>query len=136
LKTRIYRITLNTASNQKRWWRRHKERECSLDELEARPGGTAFTPADRSQNSFQILLSRETQEMVRHAMGRLPEGARTVLVLREMENLSYEEIAEILHVSLGTLKSRLARARLALKCELEPMMEVAPAASAVWNPAE
>ena len=82
-----------------------------------------------------MLLSRETQEMVREALARLPECSRTVLVLRETENLSYEEIAAILHLSLGTVKSRLARARLALRNELESM-EMAPSRMPVWNPAE
>jgi len=135
LKTWIFRITVNTASNQNRWWRRHKERECSLDAHQSGNGG-GWTPADHGQNPFESLLSRETQELVRCAMGRLPESSRTVLVLREMEELSYEEIADILHLSLGTVKSRLARARQALKGELESAMESVPSNVPVWNPAE
>ena len=110
MKTWIYRIAVNTASNQHRWWRRHKEQEFSLDAQESREDGKRFVPADHAQNPFESLLSRETQEMVQIAMGRLTESSRTVLVLREMEDLRYEEIAEILHISLGTVKSRLARA--------------------------
>jgi RNA polymerase sigma-70 factor (ECF subfamily) len=74
--------------------------------------------------------------MVQEALSRLPESSRTVLVLREMEGLSYDEISDILHISLGTVKSRLARARQSLKHELEQMMEPAPASVPVWNPAE
>jgi RNA polymerase sigma-70 factor (ECF subfamily) len=136
LKTWIYRIALNTAANQNRWWHRHKEQEFSLDAQESWEGSSKFSPADAARGPFESLLSREQQEIVQKAMARLPECSRTVLVLREMEDLSYEEIAEILHVSLGTVKSRLARARLALKCELEPMLEQAPASVPVWNPAE
>ena len=136
LKTWIYRIALNTAANQNRWWRRHKEQEFSLDADEGGEGEPGFTPADHGRNPFESLLSRETQELVQKALDRLPACSRTVLVLREMEDLSYEEIAEILHVSLGTVKSRLARARLALKCELESMMDQAPASVPVWTPAE
>jgi len=136
LKTWIYRITVNTAANQNRWWRRHKEQEFSLDGQEGSEGEKVFLPVDRALNPFDSLLSQETQKMVRSALDRLPQCSRTVLVLREMEELSYEEIAEILHISLGTVKSRLARARLALKCELESMMEQAPASMPVWNPAE
>lgn len=136
LKTWIYRIAVNTAANQNRWWRRHKEQECSLDAQTPGGGGTCFIPVDRAQNPFESLLSRETQEIVRKAMGSLAEDFRTVLVLREMESLSYEEIAEILHISLGTVKSRLARARQALKSELESLLEPAPARLPVWTPAE
>ena len=136
LKTWIYRIAVNTASNQHRWWRRHKEQEFSLDAQESWEDGKRFVPADHTQNPFESLLSRVTQEMVQKAMGRLGESSRTVLVLREMEDLRYEEIAEILHISLGTVKSRLARARQSLKHELESMMEPAPAGLPVWNPAD
>lgn len=136
LKTWIYRITVNTAANQNRWWRRHKEQEFSLDAKENGECETYFVPADHARSPFDSLLSLETQQMVRKALDRLPPCSRTVLVLREMEELSYEEIADILHISLGTVKSRLARARLALKCELESMMEQAPASAPVWNPAE
>lgn len=136
LKTWIYRITVNTASNQNRWWRRHKEQEYSLDAPQRGEKELCFVPVDQAQNPFESLLSRETQEMVRTAMASLPECFRTVLILREMESLSYEEIAEILHISLGTVKSRLARARQALKSELEPLMESGPARLPVWNPAE
>src|SRR5581483_10274496 len=102
LKTWIYRITVNTAVNQNRWWRRHKEQECSLDAPQPGESETCFVPVDQAQNPFESLLSRETQEMVRTAMAALPDCFRTVLILRELESLSYEEIAEILHISLGT----------------------------------
>ncbi|MBI2815884.1 MAG: sigma-70 family RNA polymerase sigma factor [Acidobacteria bacterium] len=136
LKTWIYRITVNTAANQNRWWRRHKEQEYSLDAPQPGDNDSYFVPVDQAQNPFESLLSRETQEMVRTAMASLPDCFRTVLVLREMESLSYEEIAEILHISLGTVKSRLARARQALKSELESLIESGPARFPVWNPAE
>jgi len=136
LKTWIYRIAVNTASNQNRWWRRHKEQEFSLDAPQPGERDLPIAPVDHAQNPFESLLSRETQELVRSAMGRLPECFRTVLVLREMEGLSYEEMAEILHLSMGTVKSRLARARRALKAELESAVDAAPARVPVWNPAE
>jgi RNA polymerase sigma-70 factor, ECF subfamily len=135
LKTWIYRIAVNTAANQKRWWRRHKGQELSIDNTADGESESCFAPVDHAQNPFEALLSREAQEMVRTAMASLPECFRTVLVLREMESLSYDEIAEILHISLGTVKSRLARARHALKSELEVVMESGPAALPAWNPA-
>ena len=136
LKTWIYRIAVNTASNQRRWWRRHKEQECSLDAQHGEDGEKGFIPADNGRNPFESLLSRETQELVQKAMARLPESSRTVLVLRELEGLSYEEIAEVLHISLGTVKSRLARARQSLKTELGLILEPAPASLPVLSPAE
>ena len=136
LKTWIFRITVNTASNQNRWWRRHKERERSLDAEDPATGLAQYEPPDQGCNPFDTLLSHETEELVRKALARLPECSRTVLVLREMEGLSYEEVADILHLSLGTVKSRLARARLALKKELESVLDRAPAAVPVWNAAE
>ena len=136
LKTWIFRITVNTASNQNRWWRRHKERERSIDEGDAATGEAHYELPDQGRNPFETLLSHETEQLVRQALGRLPECSRTVLVLREMEGLSYEEVAEILHLSLGTVKSRIARARLALKQELELALEGTPAAVPAWNAAE
>lgn len=133
LRTWIYRIVVNTAANQNRWWRRHKEQEFSLDGQQDGESEKSFVPADKAQNPFESLLSRETQEIVRKAMGRLTESSRAVLVLREMEGLSYEEIAEIMHISLGTVKSRIARARQSLKCELEAMMEPAPSRLPAWD---
>jgi RNA polymerase sigma-70 factor (ECF subfamily) len=136
LKTWIFRIAVNTAANQNRWWRRHKEQEFSLDAEENGAGEKSFVVADHAPDPFESLLSRETQEMVQTAMSRLPESSRTMLVLREMEGLSYEEMAGILHISLGTVKSRLARARHSLKHELELMMEPSPSRVPVLNPAK
>ena len=136
LKTWIFRIAVNTVANQNRWWRRHKEREYSLDAEESWGSEKSFVPADHAPNPFESLLSRETQEMVQEAMNCLPECFRTMLVLREMEGLSYDEIADVLHISLGTVKSRLARARHSLKHELELRMDPGPSSVPVLNPAK
>ena len=137
LKGWLYRITVNTAANQNRWWRRHREQERSLDAPETEGGNLKeFLADDRVQTPFQSLLSRENQELVQNALERLTESSRTILVLREMEDLSYEEVADILHISLGTVKSRLARARQALKEELETIMEPAPASVPAWTPTD
>jgi len=135
LKTWIYRIAVNTVSNQNRWWRRHKEQETSLEEQESWKRNGCLGHCDNSQNPFETVLSHETQNMVRKALARLPESSRTVLILREMESLSYDEIADIMHLSLGTVKSRLARARDALKCEVESMIGSDAATVPVWNTA-
>lgn len=136
LKAWLYRITVNTVANQNRWWRRHREQERSLDAPETGGSPLDFLADDHARNPFQFLLSREAQELVQSALLRLSESSRAILVLREMEDLSYEEVSEILHISLGTVKSRLARARQSLKGELETMLEPAPGGVPVWNPAD
>lgn len=136
LKTWIYRITVNTASNQNRSWRRHREQECPLEAPESEGRQEVRACADDHPNPFESAASHETQEMVQKAMERLKEPWRMILVLREVEGLSYDEMAEILHISVGTVRSRLARARQSLKRELESVMEPAPHGLPVWSPAE
>jgi len=92
--------------------------------------------ADESQNPLQDAVTLETQEMVWKALLRLNAAQRVILVLREMEDLSYDEVAAILYLTPGTVKSRLARARMALKRELEGMMAPAPRPAPVWHLAE
>jgi RNA polymerase sigma-70 factor (ECF subfamily) len=116
LRTWIYRIVVNQARNRQRWWRRrHRADLISLDdhvkhcgELEA----TSEVPPDR------LLASKETAALVCEAMNRLPFDQRTALVLREVDGLRYEEIAFTLNVAIGTVKSRLTRARQALREDL------------------
>jgi RNA polymerase sigma-70 factor (ECF subfamily) len=136
LKTWIYHITVNTVWNQNRWWRRHRGPECALegDQGETAVEARALTTEDASP--LQAVLSHEMQEIVQKALLRLDESQRLVLVLREMEDLSYEEVADVLQVSLGTVKSRLARARQALKRELKQMVEPAAGTVPAWNTAE
>lgn len=136
LKTWICHITVNTASNQNRWWRRHRGPECTLEGPEEETGRESLSAASEAPSPFESVLSQETQAIVQKALLRVSESHRLVLVLKEMEGLSYEEVAEILRLSLGTVKSRLARARQSLKRELEAMMEPAPRGVPVWNPAE
>lgn len=69
------------------------------------------------------LLNRELSEVIRHAMGKLPEQFRTAIVLRELEGLSYEEIAILTKTEMGTVKSRIARARSKLQELLQPYLQ-------------
>ncbi len=135
LKAWIYRVTLTTASNQNRWWRRHRGQESPL-EVSENGFSQNWTVLDDAPNPYESLLTRETQALVWTALLRLGESSRTVLILREMEGLPYEEMAEILHVSLGTVKSRLARARQSLREELQAIMEPVPSGLPAWSPAE
>ncbi len=125
LKTWIYRIALHEAANRKRWWFRHKSRETSIEP--SQPGaerGLSFAAknflADEARSPFESAAHEEVREKVEQELHRVPEPYRTTLILRDLEEMSYEEIAEITRVSLGTVKSRLTRGREALKQRLIP----------------
>ena len=125
LKTWIYRIALHEAANRRRWWFRHKARETSIEPVESeRAGGgesamhVALT--DHGDSPFDSVAHREVQRRVAQELRKLPEPYRTTLILRDLEEMSYEEIAEVLEISLGTVKSRLTRARDALRQRLTP----------------
>lgn len=116
LRTWIYRIAVNQARNRHRFWRRrHRADQVSLDEHVALHGdflsGSDSTP-DR------LLAQKELATRLQNALDRLPFDQRTAIVLREIDGLSYEEIAYSLGVAVGTVKSRLTRARQALRLEL------------------
>jgi RNA polymerase sigma-70 factor, ECF subfamily len=119
LRTWIYRIALHEASNQRRWWSRHKRQEMTIDaELENDEGET-FCMADALAASdaspYECAARAQLRERVVAALRTLPEAFREVVVLREIEGFGYEEIAEMLDVNLGTVKSRLTRGRAALR---------------------
>ena len=116
LRTWIYRIVINQARNRQRWWRRrHRASQVSLDEHMQECGefeSVATVLPDRA------LASKETAQRIWQALDRLPFDQRTALILREIDGLRYEEIAFSLGVAVGTVKSRLTRARQALRAEL------------------
>ena len=125
LKTWIYRIALHEAANRRRWWFRHKARETSIEpaESEVSIGGeaaiqTALT--DPAESPFDNVAHREVQHRVEQELRQIQEPYRTTLILRDLEDMSYEEIAEVLEISLGTVKSRLTRGREALRQRLTP----------------
>jgi len=127
LKTWIYRIALHEAANRRRWWFRHKARETSIEPAEPEISGsgcgeTAIQAAltDRGDSPFDNVAHHEVQHKVEEELGKIAEPYRTTLILRDLEEMSYEEIADILEVSLGTVKSRLTRGREALRQRLTP----------------
>jgi RNA polymerase sigma-70 factor (ECF subfamily) len=129
LKTWIYRIALHEAANRKRWWFRHKAQETSIEPAESDgSAGDGFMQnaamrnalTDRSESPFDNVAHREVQKWVDAELRQLAEPYRTTLILRDLEDMSYEEIAEVLQISLGTVKSRLTRGRQALKQRLAP----------------
>lgn len=124
LRTWIYRIALHEASNRRRWWGRHKAREVAIeDEVGEQNTGFHFCLADlladEQPSPFDYAASSEVKARVEAALREVPEPFRTVLVLRDIEGLSYEECAEVLGAQLGTVKSRLMRGRTALKTLLQ-----------------
>jgi RNA polymerase sigma-70 factor (ECF subfamily) len=110
LRTWIYRIVINQASNRQRWWRRRRRsQQVALEEHTATHG--ELPDVRESASPDRELQKREASAIVWRALDQLPFDQRAVLVLREIEGLSYEEIATSLDVAVGTVKSRLARAR-------------------------
>jgi RNA polymerase sigma-70 factor, ECF subfamily len=124
LKTWIYRIALHEAANRRRWWFRHKARETSIAPAESENAGAegAMQAAltDPAESPFDNVAHHEVQRRVEEELGKLGEPYRTTLILRDLEEMSYEEIAEVLEISLGTVKSRLTRGREMLRQRLTP----------------
>jgi RNA polymerase sigma-70 factor (ECF subfamily) len=122
LKTWIYRIAVHEASNRRRWWFRHKARETSM-ELEASSSegsGLAAreTLVDEGESPFDNACHEEVRSRVEAELRQVPEPYRSTVILRDLEDMSYDEIAEVLDISLGTVKSRLTRGREALRRRL------------------
>jgi RNA polymerase sigma-70 factor, ECF subfamily len=116
LRTWIYRIVVNQARNRQRWWRRrHRAEQVSLDDY-LRNFGDLEARQDILPD--RLLASKETAAKIWQAMDRLPFEQRTALILREVDGLRYDEIAYSLDIAVGTVKSRLTRARQALRAEL------------------
>jgi RNA polymerase sigma-70 factor, ECF subfamily len=116
LKTWIYRIVVNQCRNRQRWWRRRrKERSCPIDALTPADEARLAEAGHRMEGPEQRLERRERARTVQAALARLSFEHRAVLLLREVEGLSCEEIAGTLSLPEGTVKSRLSRAREALR---------------------
>jgi RNA polymerase sigma-70 factor (ECF subfamily) len=116
LRTWIYRIVVNQARNRQRWWRRrHRSAQVSLDE-HLQHCGDMESKGDALPD--RLLASKETAAFIWEALDKLPFDQRTALILREIDGLRYEEIAFSLDIAVGTVKSRLTRARQALRAEL------------------
>src|SRR5262245_39360973 len=123
LGTWLYRITVNASLNKRRGKR--AEVEEPLDDLLPtylpdghRRGDRSFLLADWSQLPDTTLLSKDGRQMLHSAVDRLPHHSRAVRLLRDVEELSSEEVAEILEESVASVKSRLHRARMALREQL------------------
>lgn len=111
--TWMYRIAVNTARD----WVDHRRRRPAVP-LHG-PEGPRHEPSAPGPGPEEAAVRAEERAAVRRALARLPEPFRSTLVLREMEGLSYEEIAQTLDVSIGTVESRIFRARVRLRALLE-----------------
>jgi RNA polymerase sigma-70 factor (ECF subfamily) len=121
LKTWLYRIAIREALNHRRWFKRHLQKNVSID-AEPEEGFAQIDVEDLSATPFDQLATQEIQVAVQGAMQQVPEVFRSAVILRDLEGLSYEEVAEVLEVSVGTVKSRILRGRRALKELLEPLL--------------
>lgn len=121
LRTWIYRIAINQARNRWRWWRRRRrDSTVSLDSAESnRREPLLATLAEPDKDPEQETLARERERALRSALRGLKRIYREAVVLRDLEGFTYEEIAETLAISVGTVKSRLARGRQELRKRLE-----------------
>ena len=120
LRTWLYRIAVREALNQRRWFWRHLRGQSSMD-APPEDGCAAFEIEDAGLSPFDELAGREVQQAVQAALRGVAEVFRTAVILRDIEGLSYEEVAEILEVSVGTVKSRILRGRRSLREALEPV---------------
>jgi RNA polymerase sigma-70 factor (ECF subfamily) len=122
LKTWIYRIAVNESHNRRRWLFRHRHNEVGLEEEfeDSEPRERAIPDAGRSP--FERAFDREKHALIEEALTRINPSFREAVVLRDLEDLSYEEIAEILQISIGTVKSRIMRGREALRGQLSAQL--------------
>jgi RNA polymerase sigma-70 factor (ECF subfamily) len=124
LKTWIYRVAINQAMNQRRWWRRrHRDETISLDITRGQSETTLgnLLPG-RASSPEADAISSERERSIMRALGEIKEEYRIALMLREIEELSYEEIAETLSISIGTVKSRIARGREELRRRVKDLI--------------
>ena len=134
LRTWVYRIAVNESYNRRRWLFRHRRGETGLDETfdDCETRERALT--DSGETPFDFTMDREEQVLLEEALDSINPVFRSALVLREIEDLPYEEIAEILEVSIGTVKSRILRGREALRKTLSAKLAPQTAIQLVPRP--
>src|SRR2546427_8593878 len=124
LKTWIFKIAFSEILNRLRWWkRRHRFTTLSLDES-ANGDAASHSVRHAGPTPEEILQAKERENAIQQALWRLSGEHRSIIVLRDIEGFSYAEIAEVLGISIGTVKSRLARARTHLKKSLMRYLSV------------
>lgn len=124
--TWLYRIGVNTAKNWLLAQGRRMPTFSELEDGEDEGSGPAGEQRHDEETPERLLLSKEIGETVHAAMEALPEELRTAITLREIEGLSYEEIAQVMDCPIGTVRSRIFRAREAIAARLRPLLDSAP----------
>ena len=132
LKTWIYRIAVNEAHNYRRWFFRHRRNEVMLGEEQDGARSFAGSLSDSAPSPFDYVFDREKHVLIEEALARINPSFRAAVVLRDIEDLSYEEISEVLGISMGTVKSRILRGREAMRQQLAGRLE--PEAAFEWAP--
>jgi len=122
LKTWIYRITTNQCLDKLRKTKNKREISLFQTRVEDDSEWVMDKPSEK-ENTEEIVEHKELQEVLKQAIAELKEAYRMIIILRDINDYSYDEIAEILNISLGTVKSRISRARGALKKILEQNKE-------------
>ncbi len=114
--TWIHRLALNTAIDEYRKLKRKREREYSYDQTTTDDGPVIKdTLHDHGETPEEHVLRQEQIKLVWEALDQLKEDQKNILILRDIEGRSYQEISDLLNISIGTVKSRIARSRVALK---------------------
>ncbi len=124
--TWVFRIAVNLTITFRRKRTRRRRRTLTLgDAFDAaqNEAATAELAASRSAGPEEMLVTGETQQLVTRALGQLDEEFRLVLVLRDIEEMDYRAIGEVLDLPVGTVKSRLHRGRLMLRSKLERLLK-------------
>lgn len=119
--TWLYRIAINTARN----WLAQNNRRPSTPSAQENEDGETFDATDNltnSSNPESEMASRQIAETVNKAMNDLPEDLRNAIVMREIDGMSYEDIAESMSCPIGTVRSRIFRAREAIAIKLRPLL--------------
>lgn len=133
LKTWVYRIAVNESRNHQRWFGRHRKKEVALEPISQETETAWDVLPDPGPSPLERVMDSERQALLELALSEINPNFRAVLVLREIEGLDYAEIAEILELSLGTVKSRMLRGRDALRLRLVEHLK--PAETPVrWQP--
>ena len=128
--TWLYRIVMNLAIDHLRKHRRVKPVELDEQHLEESAGDDALLPTILGGNPGRALMDKEIRARIDQALGELSDNHRAVLVMRELEGMSYEEMAQAMGCSKGTIMSRLFHARKNMQRQLVDLVDRAPASDA------
>jgi RNA polymerase sigma-70 factor (ECF subfamily) len=126
LRTWVYRIAVNESHNRRRWLFRHRRGETGIEDNFEDSESREKPLMDSGETPFDFTVNREAQVLLEDALAAINPVFRAAMVLREIEDMSYEEIADILQVSIGTVKSRIVRGREALRRNLASRLDPAP----------